>query len=100
MGYTRHEWALVIDEAQKTAKRIIKNMDMEGALPDNPIARKAMEQSIEMLAADLPAKDKLAVIRTILEYNMAKPASTANVNVKTAEDFLDELASEDPQQDE
>lgn len=70
-------------------------MDKEGALPENPIAREAMEAATQMLASDLPAKDRLAVIRTLLEYNMAKPAATTNLNVKSAEDFLDELAEEE-----
>lgn len=71
-------------------------MDKNGALPENPIARQAMKSAMEMLAVEeLNSKDKLAVIRTLLEWNLAKPASTQNLNVKTAEDFLDELAAED-----
>lgn len=69
-------------------------MDKEGALPENPIAREAMKAALEMLAEDNATKDKLSIIRTLLEYNLAKPASTANVNLKTAEDFLDDLAAE------
>jgi hypothetical protein len=91
---TTMEWAVCLDEAQKLARKILKNMDAEGALPTNPIAKAAMEQAIVMLSSDLPAKDKLGVIRTILEWNLAKPAATNNINVKTAEDFLDELASD------
>jgi hypothetical protein len=84
LGTTNHEAALQREEARKIAQRIFKLMDMEGALPDNPIARKAMKEAVEMLATDLPTKDKLA-----------KPAATSNVNLRTAEDFLDELAEED-----
>jgi hypothetical protein len=93
---TNHEWALHKDEARKIAHKVFKMMDKEGALPENPIAREAMKNALEMLAEDNSAKDRLAVIRTLLEWNLAKPASTQNVNVKTAEDFLDELAAEDP----
>jgi hypothetical protein len=95
LGFTMHEWALRKDEARKIAHRIFKLMDKEGALPENPIAREAMKTALEMLAEDNSSKDKLAIIRTLLEYNLAKPAATQNVNIKTAEDFLDELASED-----
>lgn len=70
-------------------------MEKDGALPENPIAREAMKRAMEMLAEDNSAKDKISLIRTLLEYNMAKPASTQNVNLKTAEDFLDELADSD-----
>jgi hypothetical protein len=94
-GVTHVEWAVMLDEAQKLAKRILREMDNEGALPENPLARTAMQEAVTMLATDLPAKDKLAVIRTILEWNLAKPAATNNVNLKTAEDFLDELAAKE-----
>lgn len=95
VGMTKHEWAVCKDEARKIAHRIYSMMEKEGALPENPIAREAMKTAMEMLAEDNSTKDKLAIIRTLLEYNMAKPASTQNLNVKTAEDFLDELAQED-----
>jgi hypothetical protein len=95
-GLTQHEWALRKEEARQIANRIMKLMDKDGALPENPIAREAMKAAVEMLAEDLPTKDKLATIRTLLEWNLAKPASTQNLNVKTAEDFLDELAAETP----
>jgi hypothetical protein len=89
------EYALALENARKLTNRIMKQMELEDALPENPIARKAMQAAIELLALnEAPTKDRLATIRTLLEYNMAKPASTANLNVKTAEDFLDELAAE------
>lgn len=93
---THYEWALSKEEARKIAHKVFTLMDKEGALPENPIAREAMKNALELLAEDNSTKDKLAIIRTLLEYNMAKPASTQNVNVKTAEDFLDELAAQDP----
>lgn len=94
-GLTMHEWALRKEEARQLAHRMIKLMSKDGALPDNPIAREAMKAAIEMLAADNNTKDKLAIVRTLLEWNMAKPASTQNLNVKAAEDWLTELAAED-----
>jgi hypothetical protein len=90
-----HEWAICKDEARKLAHKVFKIMDNEGSLPENPIAREAMKNALEMLAEDNSTKDKLAIIRTLLDFNMAKPAATQNVNIKTAEDFLDELAAED-----
>ena len=91
-GLTKYEWALQQEEARKLTLRIMKIMDAEGSLPTNPIAREAMKSAIELLASDITVKDKLSAIRTLLEYNMQKPASTSNINVKTAEDFLDDIA--------
>lgn len=92
---TNREFAIQKDEARKIAHRIYKQMDLEGALPENPIARKAMKTALEMLAEDNSTRDKLSIVRTLLEFNHSKPASTQNVNLRTAEDFLDELAAED-----
>lgn len=94
-GWTNMQWALAKDAARKIAHRIYKNMDIEGALPENPIAREAMKTALEMLAEDNATRDRLAIVRTLLEFTHSKPASTQNVNLKTAEDFLDELAAEE-----
>jgi hypothetical protein len=48
----------------------------------------------EMRRKDLLPKDKLAFARTVLEWSMAKPAAETNLNVKRAEDFLNDLANE------
>lgn len=95
LNWDHHSWAVAQDAARKEARRIYKIMEIEGALPENPIARKAMMETLEMLTGEMSVKDRLAVARTLLEFNLAKPASTSNVNIKTAEDFLDELASKD-----
>lgn len=92
---TNQEWAIRKEEARRIAHRIYKQMDLEGALPENPIARKAMKTALEMLAEDNSTRDKLSIVRTLLEFNHSKPASTQNVNLRTAEDFLDELAAEE-----
>lgn len=89
---TLRELARIKEDARILARRIYKIMENEGSLPENPIAREAMKRALEMLAEDNSSKDKISLIRTLLEYNLAKPASTQNLNVKTAEDFLDELA--------
>lgn len=92
-GFTKYEWAIHLDAAQKLTHRIMQIMDKEGALPTNPIAREAMKSAIELLASDINVKDKLTAIRTLLEYNMARPAAATNITLKTSEDFLDEIAS-------
>ncbi|MGE8142285.1 hypothetical protein ACQKOE_09945 [Novosphingobium sp. NPDC080210] len=92
---TMKEWARAKEDARIIAHRIYKIMEKDGSLPENPIAREAMKRAMEMLAEDNSSSDKIKLIRTLLEYNMAKPASTQNVNLKTAEDFLDELADSD-----
>jgi len=92
---THSEFAQRKEDARLIVNKVFKIMDIEGSLPENPIARKAMKDALQLLAEDNSTKDRLSIIRTLLEYNMAKPAATQNVNVRTAEDFLDEIASKD-----
>lgn len=93
--FTAGEWAVVCNEAYQIAKKIMKTLDKDGALPENPIAREAMQAAVEMLAQPNQTKDRLAIIRTLLEFNMARPAATSNVNLRTAEDFLADLAADE-----
>ena len=92
---SQYQLAVMADEARKMAKKVMKKLDTDKDLPENAIARKAMQEALELLNTPQSTRDRLATIRTLLEFNMAKPASTQNVNLKTAEDFLDELANGD-----
>jgi hypothetical protein len=89
---TLYEFAQQKQFARNLAHKVFKIMEVEGSLPENPIAKQAMKEALVLLAEQNSTKDRLAIIRTLLEYNLAKPAATQNVNLKTAEDFLDELA--------
>ena len=70
-------------------------MDKQGSTPENDMAKVALQSAFEMIALPLPPKDRLAAVRTVLEYTKQKPATQSNVTVKSAEDFLDELAEFD-----
>jgi hypothetical protein len=70
-------------------------MEKEGLIPDDQMAKAALQAAFEMVTAPLTPKDRLAAARTILEYTKHKPAATTNLNIKSAEDFLDELAADD-----
>lgn len=90
---TNREWAQKLTEARQRTSRIINSMELEGSLPDNPIAREAMRSAIEMLAAGLSERDRLSVIRTLLEFNLAQPPAGSVLTVRTAEDILEILAA-------
>lgn len=64
-------------------------------IPKGAFAKEAIEAVVEVMRLDkLPPKDKIAAARTVLEWTMAKPASESTVNVKTAEDFLADIAKD------
>jgi len=70
-------------------------MKAEGLIPENEMAAKSLEAAFEMVTSNMAARDKLQAIRTVLEYTKQKPASKSDITLKTAEDFLDELAEHD-----
>lgn len=92
---TRVEYAQVVDKAHAEAKRIMKIMEQNGQTPDDEMAKKAILAAFEMISEPLTARDRLAAIRTVLDFTKTKPATKTDVTVKTAEEFLDEIAEDD-----
>lgn len=93
--WTKTEYAIFLEQARTEAKRIYKIMKAEGLIPENEMAAKSLEAAFEMVTSNMAARDKLQAIRTVLEYTKQKPASKSDITLKTAEDFLDELAEHD-----
>jgi hypothetical protein len=94
-GVTRKTRNKIIAKAQAEAKAIVELMDKKGMIPKDEYAKEAIETVVELVRrTDIHPKDKLASARTLLEWTLAKPATEANVNLKKAEDFLDDLAAE------
>lgn len=88
-------YARAVNMAHEEAKRIAKIMAKEGIMPDENMAASALQSAFGMIGEPLNPRDRLAAIRTVLEYTKQKPATQSNVTVRTAEDFLDELAEND-----
>jgi hypothetical protein len=82
--------------AQAEAKEIVTLMESKGMeIPKDEFGREALEAGVAIMRlTDISPKDRLAAASLVLTYTMAKPASESTVNVKKAEDFLSELASE------
>lgn len=93
-GLTEWEFAPVLIQARKEAQRIFNIMDQDGILPEDPLAREALLEVLTLmrLPGDKQLKHQLA--RTILEYWLAKPTTKQDVTVRSAEDWLDEIAAE------
>lgn len=82
-------------EARKEAKRIIKIMADEGILPEDPMAREALEKTLQLMREQGSKDFQLKAARTILEYRLAKPTVKQDVTVRTAEDWLADLAAKE-----
>ena len=64
-------------------------------IPKQEFAKEAIVCAVEIMRRDdIHPKDKLAAAKTVLDWTLAKPATEANVNVKTAESFLEDIAAE------
>ena len=68
-------------------------MEKQGLVPEDEMAQAALKKAFTMMHEQNSTRDKLACARTILEFTKTKPATKTDVTVKTAEDFLDELAN-------
>lgn len=90
-----HEYAPLAKEAQREAQRIYNIMEKDGLLPEDPLAREALEAALLLMRAPGDKKFKHSVLRTILEYRLAKPTTKTDVTVRTAEDWLDDLAEKE-----
>jgi hypothetical protein len=82
-------------EAEREAKRIYNIMDKEGVLPEDPLAREALQEALKLMRSPGDKKFKHSVLRTILEYRLAKPTSKQDITVRTAEDWLDEIVEKE-----
>jgi len=94
---TAKQFAARMAEQTPIVKRIIQKMADTGQLPDDPRAVEALEASMIVLRTQEDAKTKLAAARLVLDFTKSKPTTKVEHTVKTAEDYLDELAEdEDP----
>lgn len=83
--------------AKAEAKEMVKYMSEKKGfeIPKNEFAKEAIEAAVESMRMEaINVKDKLAAARLVLEFTMAKPASSSEVTVKTAESFLSDIAAE------
>jgi hypothetical protein len=75
-------------------KRIMKKMADRGELPDDPRAVEALTETLIVLRTQEDAKIKLGAARLLLDFTQAKPSTKVEHTVKTAEEYLDELADD------
>lgn len=95
-GYNKKEREKIKKRAKAEAIQIVQYMMDKGHfIPKQDYAKEAMETAVAIMRReDVHPKDKLAASKVVLEWTMSKPATETNVNVKTAESFLEEIAQE------
>ncbi len=95
-GFLKSKRDVFIKTAKAEAKEIVKFMEHKGyAIPKQEFAKEAIETAVEIMRReDIHPKDKLTAAKTVLEWTLSKPATEANVNVRSAESFLEDIAKE------
>lgn len=95
-GYSQSELRKQRATAKAEAKEMVKFMEKKGfEVPEAEYAREAIEAAVESMRMEaINVKDKLAAARLVLEFTKAKPAAKSEVTVRTAEDFLADIAKE------
>jgi len=79
---------------QPIIERIMKKMADNGQLPDDPMAVEALKEAMTVLRSPIPPKEKIAAARLVLDFTKPKPTTKVEHTVRTAEDFLDEMAED------
>ncbi len=95
-GYSKSERDKLKVKAKAEAKIIVEHMVTKGfEIPKHEFASEAIHTAVEIMRReDINPKDKLSAAKTVLEWTLSKPATETTVNVKTAEDFLKDIAAE------
>jgi hypothetical protein len=88
-------------EAREKGKRFIQIME-DAEIVDRVVipgseaemGKQALEEAFVMAVGPQALPTKLAAIRTVLEWTKAKPESKTKLTLKTADEFLDEVAED------
>jgi hypothetical protein len=93
-AYTAAQWEAHRAAQKPIIQRIMKKMSANGQLPDDPNAQEAMKEAMVVLRSQVPWQGKLAAARLVLDFTKSKPTTKAEVTVKSAEDYLDDMAED------
>jgi hypothetical protein len=95
-GWRLKDYAPHAIKAQNEAKRMIAIMEKQGLLDEmDEMGKTALKTAFSLMQEPGSKEFKLKALRTVLEYTKAKPAAKSDVTIRTAEDFLDELAAKE-----
>jgi hypothetical protein len=93
-GMSRKQFEARKAEQLPIVEKIIAKMAKNDELPDDPDVVEAFKQTMVILRTQDSAETKLKAARLILDFKKAKPTTKVEHTVKSAEDYLDELAED------
>lgn len=99
----REELDAIRAAAHVEAKGIVQHMTTAGIIggPEDPRAEEALEAVIAIVRAKdkttgqhvHPARDRVTAAGAVLNFTKQRPGAQADVSVRLAEDFLEEVAA-------
>jgi hypothetical protein len=99
-GYRRRHMERLRPEARAAAERFIKRMEDEGQLPqvtvpgsDEEMAKEVLKEAYMLAVLPGDQRERLAAMRTVLEYTKSKPASTQKIDL-TSDQWLEAAVKE------
>jgi hypothetical protein len=99
-GYRRRHIERMRPDAQAAAERFIKRMEDEGQLQkvtipgsDEDMAKEVLKEAYVMAVLPGDRRERLAAMRTVLEYTKSKPASTQKIDL-TSDQWLEAAVKE------
>lgn len=93
-GYSIYVFRKLQQVAKLEAAVMVNHMQDKNLIPKGEYAKEAMTAVVEVMRLPAHPRDKLAAAKIILEWTLAKPASESTVNVRSAEDFLADVAKD------
>lgn len=94
-GMRKAEADALNQAARESAEETVSELKQAGVLDgDDPRAEEALRVTITIMRAPGDKKVKLAAAKQVLEFTKAKPASTTNLKVNKAEEWLAAIAAE------
>lgn len=94
-GYTREQSAAAWAKAEARATTLVGIMKDKGMVEQtiDPRAEKALEVAVSIMESPAGQVAKLQAARLVLDFTKSKPVAKQEVTVKSAEDFLREIAT-------
>lgn len=97
-GKARHltnaEHDAAIEAQRPIVAKIMRKIGERGELPDDPMAIEALETALLILRSPVPAVERTAAARAVLDFTKPKPTIRVQRTFGTAEDWVDALAVE------
>ena len=98
-GYTMETITPIRKQAKADAERIVTIMSEENGI-DDVYAIEALKAAVEIMREPGQNRDRLTAARMVLDFTKTNPASKQEVLIGKAEEFLDSLLVQTPEEEQ